>query len=102
MVLVASAKHFHHAHVPDTHHHLEGARIEEIADEHARRVAEHRVRGPPTPAQLGLVDHVVMEQRRGMDELDHRRQFVKMRAPVAARPGAEQQQRGRRLPCSTM
>jgi hypothetical protein len=55
-------------------HHLEGARVQEVADQHAGGVAEHGVGRLAAAAQVGLVDHVVVQQRRGVDELHHRRQ----------------------------
>ena len=69
-------------------HHLERARIEEIADQHARGVAEQRVGGLAAAAQLGFVDDVVVQQRRGVDELDDRRQLVVMRARGSRRRAA--------------
>ncbi len=54
-------------------HHLEGARVEEVADQHGGGVAERLV-GGLTPAPAGrLVDDVVVQQGRRMDELDERR-----------------------------
>lgn len=63
----------HDAHAVGLHHHLEGARVEEVAHQHAGCVAERRVGGLAAAAQLGFVDHVVVQERGGMDELDHRR-----------------------------
>ena len=51
-------------------HELEGAAEQEIADQHRRLVAPDRVGGGEAAAQVALVDHVVMQQRRGVDELD--------------------------------
>ena len=51
-------------------HQLEGPREQKIADQHRRLVAEHRIGAGKTSAQLALIDHVVMQQRRGVDELD--------------------------------
>ena len=65
-------EHLHHAHVVDFDHHLEGARVEEIADQHRGGVAERGVGGRAAAAQVGCVDHVVVQQRGGVDELDHR------------------------------
>ena len=91
MVLVASASTSHHSHVVDAHHHLESAGVEKIADQHARRVAERRVRRLAPAAQGGLVHDIVMQQRRGMDELDHRGELHGARRPDSrkhARPAA--------------
>jgi hypothetical protein len=45
-------------------------------------------------AQGGLVDHVVVQQRGGVDELDHRSERVAMRV-LATQCTADQQQQGR-------
>src|ERR1051325_261473 len=54
-------EHLHHAHVVELDHHLERARVQEVADQHRRRVAEGRIRGAAAAAQMRLVDHVVMQ-----------------------------------------
>ena len=69
------------SHVVDRHHHLEGARVEEVADQHAGGVAEHGVGGVAAAPQFGFVDHVVVQQRGGVDEFDHRGELVVLRAP---------------------
>ena len=71
-------------------HHLERARIDEVADQHAGGVAEHRVRGAPAAPQAGLVDDVVVQQRRRVDELDHRRQLEALASREAERAGEQQ------------
>ncbi|MNL39111.1 hypothetical protein D3C87_1613700 [compost metagenome] len=81
----------HDAHAAGFHHHLEGARIQEVAHQHAGRVAEHRVGGLAATAQLGFVHHVVVEQRGGVDELHHRGEFVMAMAVVAERARRKQQ-----------
>ena len=66
----------HHRHAVEFDHQLEAARIQEIADQHAGRIAPDRIRRAAAAAQVGLVDHVVVQQRGGVDELDDRRQLV--------------------------
>jgi hypothetical protein len=85
-------QHAHHAHVVDLDHHLEGARVEEVADQHRRGVAEHRVGRAAAASQLRLVDHVVVQQGGGVDEFDHRRQQVMVVALVTERARHQQQQ----------
>src|SRR3546814_13042456 len=51
-------------------HELERAAEQEVADQHARLVAPHRVGGGKAAAQVAGVDHVVMQQGGGVDELD--------------------------------
>src|SRR3954454_13170866 len=47
-----------------------GAAEEEVADEHARGSAPDEVRGPLAAAHARAVDDVVVEQGRGVNELD--------------------------------
>ena len=87
-------QYLHHAHLAGVDHHLEGARVEEVAHQHAGGVAEHLVGGIAAAPQRRLVDHVVVQQRRGVDELDHGRQAVAARVG-ATQCAAGQQQQGR-------
>src|SRR5690606_9772512 len=73
-------------------HHLEGARVEKVTDEHAGGVAEYRVGGLSPAPQCRLVNDVVVQQGGGMNELDHRCQQVMPVALVAQRPCHHQQQ----------
>ncbi len=81
----------HDAHAAGVHHHLEGTGIEEIAYQHAGGVAEDRIGGLAAAAQLRLVDDVVVQQRGGVDELDHGGQFVVPVAVVTEGPRGQQQ-----------
>ena len=68
-------------------HHLEGARVDEIPDQHARLIAENLVGGVTAAAQRGAVDHVVVQQRGGMDEFDEGRR-LNVSVPLGVRrPG---------------
>ena len=53
-------------------HELEGTAEEEVADQHRCLVAPDRVGRGRAPPEVALVDHVVVQQRRGVDELDGR------------------------------
>ena len=75
----------HDAHRTGLDHHLERARIQVVAHQHAGGVAEHGVGGVAATAQVGLVDHVVMQQRGGVDELHHGGQQLVMGAFIAQR-----------------
>ena len=66
----------HHLHAIQFHHQLEAARIEEVADQHTGRIAPQRVGGAAAAAQVGFVDHIVVQQGGGMDELDDRGQLM--------------------------
>ena len=85
---------FHDAHLADADHHLERARVQEVADQHARGVAEQGVGGLAAAPQIGFVHHVVVQQGGRMDELDHRGQFMPVPRGFAQRAGHQQQQRG--------
>jgi len=83
-------------------HQLERAREQEIADQHGRLVAEDRVGGGEAAAQLALIHHVVVQQRRGVDELHASRQIdvaravqrTARRSRIAAQPRRRQGQQG--------
>ena len=51
-------------------HQLEGAGEQEVAHQHRGLVAEHRIGAGRAAAQQALVHHVVVQQGRGVDELD--------------------------------
>ena len=59
----------------DLDHHLERLAEQEIADQHARLVAPQHARGELPAPHLALVDHVVVQQRRGVHELDRGREL---------------------------
>ena len=75
------------------HDQRRGARVEVVAHEHGAAIAPERVRGRPAAAQLGEIDDVVVQQRRGVQQLDRRGDVDPARAGVAAQLGREQQQR---------
>ena len=72
--------------------HRRSAGVEEISAENRPPVAPDRVgRGTPAP-QLRQIHHVVMQQRRRVEQLDRRRHLHAARAAVATELGAEQHQ----------
>ena len=77
---------------PVLDHQLEGAAEQEVADQHARRVAPDGVRRRLAASQVGTVDDVVVQQCRGMDELDRRRQPVMPLAAIVEQPRASERQ----------
>ena len=83
----------HDFHVVDRDHHLEGARIEEVADQHAGGVAEQGVGGFAAAPQFGFVDHVVVQQGGGVDEFDYRGEFVMGASLIIEAAGRQQHQR---------
>ena len=66
-------QHLHHTHVLGLHHHLKRAGVQEIAHEHTGRVTKGLVGRGAATTQGGLIDHVIMEQSGGVDELHHGR-----------------------------
>jgi hypothetical protein len=87
-------EHRHHAQASHVHHHLEGARVEEVPDQHRRGVAELGIGGVLPAPQARLVHHVVVEERGRMDEFDDRGQLVLRGAFGAAGIRGQQEERG--------
>ena len=85
-------KHLEHPQALARHHHLESARIEEVADQHAGRIAEHRIGGRLAAAQRGFIDDIVMQQGRRMDEFDHRCELEAIVASETEGVGKQQHQ----------
>ena len=59
----------------DLHHHAKRLAEQEIADQHARLVAPEHACGELAAPHLALVNHIVVQERRGMHELDGRREL---------------------------
>ena len=78
----------------DRGHHLEGARVDEVADQHAGLVAEDVVSRGAAAALLRAVDHVVVQQRGGVHELDEGRGFDVLVVLDAAGAAGEHAQQG--------
>jgi hypothetical protein len=66
---------------------LKRTRVQEIADQNARLVAEKRIRGLLTAPKARIVDDVVMKQRSRVDELDDRGRGNVIRLRTAAGAG---------------
>ena len=73
------------------HRDLEGLHVKPIAGEHAHRVAPLRICGGTAPADLGFIDDVVVDERRGVDDLDDGSEFYRAFAFVTEQFGGEQQ-----------
>jgi hypothetical protein len=63
-------EHVEDAEIALLHRDLEGLHVEPVAGQHAHRVAPLRVGGGTAAADLGFVDDVVVDQRRGVNDLD--------------------------------
>ena len=81
-----------HAQAAVGDHELEGAAEQEVADQHRRLVAPDRVGGGRAAAQAAVVDHVVVQQRGGVDELDAGGERQLARAAIAAQARGQQGQ----------
>ena len=68
-------------------HHLEGVAEQEVADQHAGLIAPQHARRDLAAAHVALVHDIVMEQRRGVHELDAGGEFEMAVALVAAHAG---------------
>ena len=75
------------------HRDLERLHVEPVARQHALRVAPLRIRGGPAAARLGLVNDVVVHQRRGVNDLDHRAKPHRAAALVVEQFRRKQKQR---------
>ena len=73
---------------PVLDHELEGPAEQEVPHEDAGLVAPYGVGGGVAAAQAAVVDHVVMQERRGVDELDAGREPHVAGAGVPAQAGA--------------
>ena len=73
-------------------HQLERAAEQEVADQHARRIAPDEVGGALAAAHAGAVDDVVVKEGRGVDELDRGGELVVARAGVAEQACAGERQ----------
>ena len=74
------------------HHQLERPAEQEIADKHRRRIAVNDIGGCLAPPQVRPVNHIVVKQGRGVNELHRCGQLVMASALIAAqlRPGDRQ------------
>src|ERR1700688_3790804 len=73
---------------------LECLHVEPVAGQHAHGVAPLRIGGGPAAASLGLIDDVVMNERRGVNNFNDRGELYRATALVVKKFGGEQQQRG--------
>ena len=87
-------KDFHDPHAAHADHHFKGARVEEITDQNGGFVAPDGIGRLVAAAQVRSVDHVIVQQGRGMNEFDDRRQFdmvpdpgIRRHAPPAVPAG---------------
>ena len=66
-----------------------GFGIEVVADKNTDLIAPDFSRGSLASADVGIVDHIVMEQSRGMNELHQTTELVMIATGIAAETGTE-------------
>ena len=88
----ADGENFQRLEAADLDHHLERLAEQEIADQHARLVAPQHARGEPAAPHLAFVDHVVVQQRRRVHELDRGGELDVAVAGIAGEPRHRQGQ----------
>src|SRR5205807_6489072 len=76
--------------VPEVDDMTEGFGVEIVADEDADLVAPDFSGGSMASADIGIVDHIVMEQGGGMNELHQTGELVMIATGIAAETGGEQ------------
>ena len=72
--------------------HVHGLDVQVVAEQDREVVPEDMVDRPASPPCLGLVNDVVVNQRRRVDELEDGGELRVPRAGIAAEPGGEQEQ----------
>ena len=77
---------------PCSQGHLHRGGVEPVAEQDGEVVAPQLVDGLPSAAQRRVVDDVVVDQGRGVDQLDHRGVGDLLLAVALEHAGAEQQQ----------
>jgi len=83
-------------------HQFEGFRVKEITDEDACLVAPDAVCGNPPASRFRVVNHVVVKERGGVYELDHRGQRIAALAFVTAEfGGGQKQKRAKTFPAAS-
>ena len=78
--------------IADLDHHLERLAEQEVADQDARLVAPQHARGELAAAHVALVDHVVVQQRCRVHELDRGGELDMAVAGIAGEFGHSQRQ----------
>ena len=76
----------------DLDHHAKRLAEQEVADQHAGLVAPQHPRRQFAAPQFAFVDHVVVQQRGGMHELDRGRELDMAVAGIAGETGHRQRQ----------
>jgi hypothetical protein len=75
--------------VPEVDDLAEGFGVEIVADEDTDLVAPDFSGGSPASADIGIVDHIVVEQGRGMNEFHQTGELVMIATGIAAETGGE-------------
>jgi hypothetical protein len=78
---------------PEVHDLAEGFGVEIVADEDTDLIAPDFSGGSPASADIGFVDDIVVEQRRGMNELNQTSELVMIATGIAAETGREHEKK---------
>src|SRR5215467_12503228 len=65
--------------------------VEIVADQDADLISPNFSSGLPTPANVGIVDDIIMQERGGMDELHKAPELMVFATGIAAEPSTEKQ-----------
>jgi hypothetical protein len=77
--------------VPEVDDLAEGFGVEIVTDEDADLVAPDFSDGRSASADIGVVDYIVVEQRRGMNKLNQTGELIMIATGIAAETGREQE-----------
>ena len=94
-LLAGLAEHFVNPMVPEIDDLAEGFGVEIVADEDTDLVAPDFSGGSAASADIGFVDHIVVEQGRGMNKLHQTGELVMIATGIAAEAGRETKKKGR-------
>ena len=88
-LLAGLAEHFVNPVVVEVYDLAKGLRVKIVTDEDTDLVAPDFSGGSPAPADIGLVDHIVVEQGCRVNELHQTGELVVVATGIAAEPGRE-------------
>ena len=83
----------HGTQIPCAHHHLEGARVKEVADQNRGGVIPLLICRRTAAAHRGIIHHVVMHQRGGVEDFNNGAEEHVLIALVTERFRNEQHER---------
>ena len=91
-LLAGFAEDFVNAMAPKVDDLAEGFGVEIVADEDTDLIAPDFSGGSPASADIGFVDHIVVEQGRGMNKLNQTAELIMFATGIAAETGREHEE----------